>query len=193
MHRILLRHTYVVIFLQLFSLIDSFHLIRLIIFNTADLLITVPLIFQHRYWSSNNIVDFPIIQSIFQHNNWSSNDTVDLQIIQSIFCYNNKVDLLVKHRNYNPVDLLLEALKLQLSTTIVIQHKITIPTTIISWQRQLVSGSMSVPVIQGGWPQQLLPPGRMCWRPMSIMYCKVLPASAETDGRTDGQTDKPKT
>ena len=75
MHHILLRHIYVVFFLQLFSLIGSFHLIRLIVFNTADLLI-IPLIFQHRKWSSNNTVDFPIIQSIFQHNNWSSNDTV---------------------------------------------------------------------------------------------------------------------
>ena len=81
MHRILLRHTYVVIFLQLFSLICSLHLIWLIVFNTFDLLI-IPLTFQHRNWSSNNTVDFPIIQSIFQHNNLSSNDTVDLPIIQ---------------------------------------------------------------------------------------------------------------
>ena len=159
MHSILLPPTYVVIFLQLFSLIGSFRLIRLIVFNTADLLITIPLIFQHHNWSSNNIVDFPIIQSIFQHDNWSSNDTVDLPIIHSIFRYNNKVDLLVKHRNYNPVDLLWEALKLQLPITIVIQHKITIPTTIISWKLQLISGSMSVRVIQGGRSQQLLPPG----------------------------------
>ena len=34
MYRILLRHTYVVIFLQLFSLIGSFYLFRLIVFNT---------------------------------------------------------------------------------------------------------------------------------------------------------------
>ena len=32
-----------------------------------------------------------------------------------------------------------EALELRLPTTIVVQHKITIPTTIISWQLQLVS------------------------------------------------------
>ena len=78
------------------------------------------------------------------------------------------------HRsNNNPVDLLWEALKLQLPTTIVVQYKITIPTTIISWQPQLILGSMSVRVIQGGRPQQLLPTGRryvlktnvnvLCW------------------------------
>ena len=41
------------------------------------------------------------------------------------------------HSNNNPVDLLWEALKLRLPTTIVFQYKITIPTTIISWQPQL--------------------------------------------------------
>ena len=46
MHRILLRHIYVVIFLQLFILIGSFHLLQLIVFNSADLLI-IPLGFQH--------------------------------------------------------------------------------------------------------------------------------------------------
>ena len=60
------------------------------------------------------------------------------------------------HSNNNPVDLQWEALKLRLPTTIVVQYKITIPTTIISWQPQLVSGSMSVRVFQGGRPQQLL-------------------------------------
>ena len=65
------------------------------------------------------------------------------------------------HSNNNPVDILWEeALKLRLPTTIVVQYKITIPTTVVSWQPQLVSGSMSVRVIQGGRPQQLLPPGR---------------------------------
>ena len=68
MHCNLLRHTYVVIFLQLFSFIGSFHLFRLTVFNTADLLV-IPLIFQHRNRSSDNTVDLPIIQSIFQHNN----------------------------------------------------------------------------------------------------------------------------
>ena len=52
------------------------------------------------------------------------------------------------HHSYNnPVDLW-EALKLQL------------PTTILSWQPQLILGSMSAGVIQEGRPQQLLPPGR---------------------------------
>ena len=94
MHRILLRHTYVVIFLQLFSLIGSFHLFPLIVFNTADLL-KIPLIFQYRNWSSNNTVYLPIKQPIFQHNNWSSNDswssdnTVYLPIKQPIFQHNN--------------------------------------------------------------------------------------------------------
>ena len=62
MHRILLRHTYVVIFLQLFSLIGSFHLIQLIVFN-------IQLIF-------NNTFDLPFIS---QHRNRSSNNTVDFQ------------------------------------------------------------------------------------------------------------------
>ena len=74
----------------------------------------------------------------------------------------NSIKITIAHHrnNNNPVDLLWEALKLRLPTTIVVQYKITIPTTIISWQPQLVSGSMSVRVIQGGRPQQLLPPGR---------------------------------
>ena len=77
MHHILLRHTYVVIFLQLFSLIISFHLILLIVFNTADLLI-IPPILQHCNWSSNNKVDLPTQQLIFQWYSWSSNNTIDL-------------------------------------------------------------------------------------------------------------------
>ena len=64
------------------------------------------------------------------------------------------------HSNNHPADFLWEALKLRLPTTIVVQYKITIPTIIISWHPQLVSGSMSVRVIQGGRPQHLLPPGR---------------------------------
>ena len=49
-------------------------------------LLKIPLIFQHRNWSSNNTVYLPIKQSIFQHNSWSSNDiwssnyTVDLPL-----------------------------------------------------------------------------------------------------------------
>ena len=43
----------VVLFLQLFSLIGSFHLVRLIVFNTAELL-KIPLIF-HPNWSSNTV------------------------------------------------------------------------------------------------------------------------------------------
>ena len=74
MHRILLRHTYVVIFLQLFSLIGSFHLIQLIVFNTADFLI-IPLIFHS---SSSIAIDLPIIQSI-------SNNTFDLPTMQLVF------------------------------------------------------------------------------------------------------------
>ena len=79
------------------------------------------------------------------------------------------------HSNNNQIDLLWEALKLWLPTTIVVQYKITIPTTTINWQPQLVSGSMSVRVIQGGWPQQLLPPGRRY----------VLKTNVNTDRRTD--------
>ena len=77
------------------------------------------------------------------------------------------------HSNNHPVDLLWEALKLRLPTTIVVQYKITIPTTIISWQPQLVSGSMSVRVIQGGRPQQLLPPGRRYVGQVKKLDCLV--------------------
>ena len=85
------------------------------------------------------------------------------------------------HSNNHPVDLLWEALKLRLPTNIVVQYKITIPTTIISWQPQLVLGPMSVRVIQGGRPQQLLPPGRRYVLKTNVSYVFY----TRTDGRTD--------
>ena len=102
------------------------------------------------------------------------------------------------HSSNNPVDLLWEALKLRLPTTIVVQYKITIPTTIISWQPQHVSGSMSVRVIQGGRPQQLLPPGRryvLKTNVNHVLYWYVLKTNVNvnyvrTDGRTDGHAVK---
>ena len=99
------------------------------------------------------------------------------------------------HSSNNPVDLLWEALKLRLPTTIVVQYKITIPTTIISWQPQLVSGSMSVRVIQGGRPQQLLPPGRryvLKTNVNHVLYWYVLKTNVNVNYvRTDGRTDMP--
>ena len=76
-----------------------------------------------------------------------------------------------RHSNNNPVDLPWEAFKSWPPITIVFQHKITIPTTIISWQLQLVSGPVSVQVIQGGRPQQLLPPGRRYVLKTNVNYC----------------------
>ena len=82
-------NTYIVIFLQLFSLIGSFHLIQLVVFDTADFLI-IPLIF-HSSSSiaidlpiiqsiSNNTLDLPIQQLVFRWYSWSSNNTVDVPL-----------------------------------------------------------------------------------------------------------------
>ena len=69
MHRILLRHTYVIICLQLFSLIGSFHLFGWL--SSLQHLLKIPLptsqlIFQWFSLSSNKTVDLPTQQLIFQ-------------------------------------------------------------------------------------------------------------------------------